>query len=63
MGKRSFEFKGTAKEIGRFVSENEIAKECGVWTDGIGLFSDYDEHCAYRLQRGKRYKITVEPID
>ena len=61
MGK--FTFEGTARTVGRHISEHMIVNEVGVWTDGIGLYSDNEDPCAYRLQSGTRYKITVELPD
>jgi len=34
----------------------------GVWTDGIGIYSDNDEFCAYRLVDGVWYRVTIEKL-
>ena len=53
---KKFEFEGTTK------STALDGKVVAIWTDGIGLSSDNDEFCAYKLQEGKKYKVTVEEI-
>ena len=50
-----FTFEATAKEV----SINDVPS-VAAWTDGISLSSDSDRFCAYRLQPGTRYKVTVE---
>lgn len=50
-----FEFEGVAKEI----PDNEI----GIWTDGLCLSMDSEWLCAYKLEVGKNYRVTVEVID
>ena len=33
-----------------------------VWTDGVSLSSDNAPSCAYYLEKGKKYKITIEEL-
>jgi hypothetical protein len=34
-------------------------KLVSAWTDGLSLSCDTDHGCAYRLKRGKTYRVTV----
>lgn len=52
-----FEFIAEAKEV-----TNTPWAEVGAWTDGIGIFSDNDQLCAFRLEIGKTYKVTIEEV-
>lgn len=54
--KDEYTFTGTAKKFGK-------RKEIGVWTDGVMLSTDQDWACEYKLEEGKKYKITVEEIE
>lgn len=36
--------------------------EVGVWTDGIGIYSDQEPFCAYRIKSGKKYKVTIQEV-
>ena len=57
-----FTFSGIARLVGRQISDHEIIMECGVWNNGIGIFSDNEGLCDFRFQPGQRYEITVEGI-
>ena len=57
-----FTFSGTARPIGRVIGDDLIVEEVGVWTDGVGVFADNHPNCAYVLQKGLTYKITIELI-
>lgn len=50
-----FTFEGTAKDL----PDDEV----GVWTDGLSLSNDHPWRCAYRLEIGKKYRVTVELLD
>jgi hypothetical protein len=50
---------GVIEDIARETSTGEI----GVWTDGVGIYSDGGPHSDFKLQEGKRYKITVEELN
>jgi hypothetical protein len=57
-----FEFTSKAQVVGRHVGDGLIMHEIGVWTDGIGVYCDTEEFCAYRLTPGVKYRVTVEPV-
>jgi hypothetical protein len=52
---KAFSFTSKAVQI-----KNSI--KVAVWTDGIVLISDNEDFCAYRLQKGKKYKVTIEEV-
>ena len=58
----TFTFSGEARKVARDLSDGTVAIEVGVWTDGIGVFSDTDEQVVYRLEPGKKYRVTIEEI-
>lgn len=50
-------------EIFRFIGEAKKTKDgVGVWTDGIGVYSDNEDFCAYRLKAGRKYSIRIERV-
>ena len=51
----SHSFEGVAK----FLKEDEVV---ALWTDGVMASSDMLPHCAYRLEAGKKYRITLEEL-
>jgi hypothetical protein len=56
---RHFEFVSVAKPV----RDGKPGKgEVGVWVDGVGLFSDNDQFCAFMLVPGREYRITVEEV-
>lgn len=66
--RRSFSFEAQAKDITMQrpnVSQHAGLEVVGAWTDGVALSSEYDQGwpCAFRLIKGKHYRITVEEID
>jgi len=52
--KKQFSFEGKAVKL----PDGDIS----VWTDGVALSSDNERQCAYRLEAGKKYKVTIEEI-
>lgn len=50
----------------KYIAQNADPKNknlIGVWTDGISLISDNeDELCAYKMKKGKRYKVSVVEV-
>lgn len=34
----------------------------GTWTDGVGVYADNEDPCAFKMEAGKRYRVTVEEI-
>lgn len=57
---RVFSFESEARYI---VIDGGASLEVGAWTDGIGIYSDGEPFCAYRLEAGKRYRVVVEELD
>jgi hypothetical protein len=52
----------TFTSIALTLKNDEDDMQVGVWTDGIGVYSDNDAFCEYKLVAGKRYKVTIEEI-
>lgn len=51
-----FEFTSNAKKV-----KIDFA-DVGVWTDGIGVYSDDGPYRAFTLIPGRTYKITIEEV-
>ena len=58
----AYTFEGEARKTMTAVGAGE---NVDVWTDGLLLQSSWEPGwpCAFRLHRGKRYRVTVEEIE
>ena len=73
--KKPFIFEAEAKEVkGNSINtdgsiliqkrnvEDVFQSEVGAWKDGIGIFTDNEDLCAYHLYEGQKYRITIQEI-
>lgn len=62
--KKRYTYEARAKKVGRTIGENKAVTEICVWTDGLSLCADNKPpYCAFKLEDGKKYRVTVEEIN